>query len=235
MAAKLQSMEFIQYQRDQIPPEAFRREYEAEFVEDQDTWLPQDLIAKHVDGALEPWGFEAFHDNKELYMGIDLGKKVDHSVVSVIEKQEDELLLRHVHVFPLETPYASVIGYVKVLSERWRSLYKVCVDQTGSEYVVEDMGNANIPNIEGIMLSLPKKEEIAGYLRQRMVDEKKGRLHLYYDGQVLAQLNVERYELTKDGHVRLFHPEGSYDDVFWSLALAVWASREPFMGAIIPL
>jgi len=35
---------------------------------------------------------------------------------------------------------------------------------------------------------------------------------------------VERFELRKDGAINLSHPGGTHDDVFWSLALAVYAT-----------
>jgi hypothetical protein len=48
---------------------------------------------------------------------------------------------------------------------------------------------------------------------------------------------VERYELRKDGAIAFSHPNGTHDDVFWSIALAVYATvemqPEPFL-AVIP-
>ena len=51
------------------------------------------------------------------------------------------------------------------------------------------------------------------------------RLHIPYDSQLIAELNTERYELTKDGKIRFSHPEGTHDDRFWALALATYATR----------
>jgi hypothetical protein len=48
---------------------------------------------------------------------------------------------------------------------------------------------------------------------------------------------VERYELRKDGAIGFSHPNGTHDDVFWSIALAVFATvqmePEPFL-AVVP-
>jgi hypothetical protein len=35
---------------------------------------------------------------------------------------------------------------------------------------------------------------------------------------------MEKYELRKDGTLSLSHPNGTHDDVFWSLALGVYAT-----------
>jgi hypothetical protein len=57
------------------------------------------------------------------------------------------------------------------------------------------------------------------------------------DIDLTAELNIEKCELMNTGHLRFSHPEGSHDDVFWSTALAVYASAQeplPGRGAIMP-
>jgi len=39
------------------------------------------------------------------------------------------------------------------------------------------------------------------------------------------ELNVEKYELTKTGKISFSHPDGTHDDRFWALALAVYAAE----------
>ena len=52
------------------------------------------------------------------------------------------------------------------------------------------------------------------------------------DIDLTAELNIEKYELMKTGHLRFSHPEGGHDDVFWSMALAVYgAARSPLPSA----
>ena len=51
------------------------------------------------------------------------------------------------------------------------------------------------------------------------------RLKIPYDSNLIAELNTERYELTKDGKTRFNHPQGTHDDQFWALALATYATR----------
>ena len=47
-----------------------------------------------------------------------------------------------------------------------------------------------------------------------------------YRGDICSELNVERYELRRDGTIGYSHPNGTHDDVFWSIALAVFASMQ---------
>ena len=93
----------------------------------------------------------------------------------------------------------------------------------------------------GLNSSVPRKSEMAGLLKQRMLNQQ-----FYYPllnwerpyrGDICTELNVERYDLRRDGNVGFSHPWGTHDDVFWSVALAVYATAdmgpEPFL-AVVP-
>jgi len=216
-----------QYEGD---PWRWTREMEAEWSEDVDHWLSQSLIAQCVDGDLDfiprEWSVKG-----DFYAGIDLGKHRDYSVVAVVERKGDMLRLVHCYQFPLETSYATVISYVKALVDKWQTIYRIAVDKTGlGDPIVEDMISSGIPNVEGINFTEPKKEEIATVLKRNMVE---GHFRLPYDRDVINELNIERFEITKAGKVRFNHPEGTHDDRFWAIALAVYAARhKPVRGMI---
>jgi phage FluMu gp28-like protein len=181
----------------------------------------------------------------QYFVGCDLGKKVDYSAVALVAKRAKVAKLTFIKRFPLETPYASVIGFIKILSVRFNP-EQILVDQTGvGEYVVEDMKSAGLPNVEGLMLTMQMKEEILGYMKQQMQNcvEQCGNqkcnhprlFQLPYDNEVIAEINLEKFELTKDGHIKFSHPEGTHDDRLWAIALAVYASRESEAPAFIPI
>jgi phage FluMu gp28-like protein len=162
-----------------------------------------------------------------FWIGVDLGKKVDFSVIAVVTKESDLVRLVYYKRWPLETPYSTVIGSIKIISERLRNVQRILVDQTGvGEYIVEDMKKGRLRNVEGVMLSLPMKQEILGHLKQLMQDQ---RFTYPFDVDLTTELNVERFELTKTGQIMLSHPEGTHDDILWAVALAVYATRQaPF-------
>jgi len=101
---------------------------------------------------------------------------------------------------------------------------KLLIDMTGvGEYIVEDMQNTGInTQIEGIKFTQETKEQLANNLKQLMTEKQ---LKIPYDPELIAELNTERYQLTKEGKIRLTHPEGTNDDRFWSLALAAYAAK----------
>ena len=218
--------EILQKIRRQLENDQWRwqREMQAEWAEDQNTWLTQALIVSCIDPALE---YTAYNKpaQGEFYAGLDLGKHQDPSVLAVLKKEQDNALkLVHMHRFPLKTPYATVIGYTKTLCEKWQKVQKLLIDMTGvGEYIVEDMQNTGInTQIEGIKFTQETKEQLANNLKQLMTEKQ---LKIPYDPELIAELNTERYQLTKEGKIRLTHPEGTHDDRFWSLALAAYAAK----------
>ena len=203
-------------------PQVFKMEYEADFIEDVDTWLSQDLLAKICSEDLEYIPFEAAPQGR-FYAGVDLAERVDYTVIAVVEKQGDHLNLVHMKRFPLGTSLASAIGYLKVLSDRWNRIHAVYVDNTKhGDYIIQDMVEAGVPNPKGIAFTQATKMEMAQLMKQRM---REGLFHMPFDRETLDELNVEKYELTKTGKISFSHPEGTHDDRFWALALAIYAAE----------
>ena len=230
--AGLTTKKFIDEMKQRTPNERFRREYLAEFGEDELAYFTQKLIAQCIASELAPitddWTKHIVPPMGRYFVGVDFGKKVDYSVIAIVrwntQKKAAELvgMVR----FPLETPYATVIGYVKVICDKLQRVEKVLVDRTGvGEYITEEMKNVHIKSIvEGVMLTVPSKQEILGYMKHMMETECLG---LYLDPDLIAQVNVERFELTKAGQIQFSHPESTHDDELWALALAVYATRTP--------
>jgi len=168
-----------------------------------------------------------------FFIGVDLGKKRDHTVIAVIRKDGDILKLVFLKRFKLGTEYGAVMGAIRVLCEKLNMVQKICVDQTGAEYFVEDLKKVVSVPVEGVMLTVPSKQEVLGYLRTIM---QAGKLFYPYDEDLLAEITVERYELMKSGQIQFSHPDGTHDDRLWALALAVYASRgeiPPGKGVVI--
>ena len=217
-------------------PWRFKRECEAEWAEDESAWLSQSLITKCIatqttlGQELELWAWEGPARSGNLYAGLDLGRLRDHSALVIIEEVNGTFLLRHLKMFDLGTSYASVIGYVKTLQDRWGGLLKIRIDSSNQDYVVEDMKNSGINNVEGVRFSLPRKQEMATLLKQRMTNSQFWYPYFTwqkpYPSEWVTELNVERFELRKDGSIALNHPSGTHDDVFWGTALALYATVE---------
>ncbi len=208
-----------EYENDQC---RWQREMEAQWAENENSWLTQALITPCIEHTLN---YNVFDEEIKgnFYAGLDLGKHHDPSVLAVVKAEQQKLSLIHLHRFPLETSYASIIGYVKTICDRWQTIHKTLVDQTGvGDYIAEDMANTGLEGTEGVTFTQETKQEMAQYLKQAISEK---RLFIPYDSELIAELNLERYELTKDGKIRLSHPQGTHDDRFWALAMAAYAAR----------
>ncbi len=221
-------------------PSRWRREMEAEWAEDEDVWLPQSLIVSCVGTVnncgedLQLWNPEKGYQG-DLFAGLDLAQVRDYCVFSVVERLNDKLLLRHLKIFSQPTKYAHVLGYVKALQDRWGGFAKIRVDMTkDGPSLIADMEDADITNAEGVNFNVSRKSEMANLLKQRMNDAKLfyplATWEKPYRGDICSELNVEKFELRKDGAIAFSHPNGTHDDLFWSIALAVFATvqMKPF-------
>src|SRR6266704_1942772 len=167
-------------------PWRWTREMEAEFAEDENAFFPLSLVTSSVDGELDYLPFEAKLSDRLIYIGVDFGKHRDHSVVAAIDYDNEsrKAKLIHLHRFALETEYASVIGYVKALASRWQVLRRVSTDVTGvGDFITEEMKKSGIPQVEGILLTLPSKADILGNLKQMMQTQK---LAMPYDSELVT-------------------------------------------------
>lgn len=206
-------------------PWRWTREMEAEFAEDEDSFFPLSLVTNCIDGELEYVSFDSKISDRLLYIGVDFGKHRDHSVVAAVDydNESKRAKLIHLHRFPLETEYASVIGYVKAVCTRWNMVRRVSTDVTGvGDFITEEMKRAGIPQTEGVHLTLPSKVDILGNLKQMM---QTGKLSIPFDSELISEVNSERYEVMKTGQLQFSHPEDSHDDRLWALALACYGIR----------
>lgn len=215
-------LEEVERTRETLPL-TYRMEYEAEFAEEADTWLTQDLLAKACSHDLDYESFEA-RNTGDFYAGVDLAERVDYTAIAVIRRDGPSLTLALMHRFPLGTSLAACIGYLKVLGDRWTRVRATYVDSTKhGDYIIKDMQEAGVRSPRGLFLTQDVKQEAAQILKQRLAE---GVLRIPWDRSLLDELNLEQYELTKTGRVTLTHASGTHDDRFWALALAVYAAEK---------
>lgn len=149
-------------------PARWRREMLCEWTEEADRWLPTSLIALCQDSEASYFKAEKKHRGR-FYAGVDFGKKRDHSVVAVLERKGAHAYLCHLHMFALDTPYGSVIGYLRRLQDNWDRIASIHADQTGvGDYIVEDMKRSGVRNVTGVNFTETAKESMATALKETM-------------------------------------------------------------------
>lgn len=215
--------DFLEEQKRNLTAEAYRMEYEAEFTEAAASFFPQDLIRSCVDPELEFISdIEEPIPSGEYFGGCDLGKLQDYSVFTVIKKEGELLKLVFLRQFPLETPYSSVIGFIVRAQQKFHFM-KILIDKSGvGEAITEEIKAQGLANAEGQSFTVQSKGEMLGYLKVKM---QQGLLKMPYDRRLCEQINEQRFEYTKSGQIKFWHPTGSHDDQLWALALSAWATK----------
>ena len=219
------SEKFLEKQREFMTTETYRMEYEAEFIEAATSYFPQDLIRSCIDPELElESDLEVLgRQEGDFYAGCDLGKLQDYSVFVTVQKTQDYIKLVFLREFPLETPYSHVIGFIVQANQRF-NFQKILIDRSGvGEVVTEEIKAQGLTNAEGKPFTAQSKAEMLANLRVKM---EQGAFKMPYNHRLCQQINEQRYEYTKSGKLRFWHPPNSHDDQLWALALALYASKE---------
>lgn len=197
--------------------EAFKTEYECEFVDELEAFFPWDTIVNSRDDEMlyfkgdipsnwEPVG--------SLTLGIDLAKQRDESVFTLVEALEDENGAVHRYVRWLhatQIPYQEQVKYINDLIQTVKPA-RVSVDQTGVGAVIVEQ----LPNVEGVVFTQAKKERWATTFKSEL---QRGYIHIPPDKTVMDQIHGIKRTKTEGG---LFKFAGKKDDYFWSLILACY-------------
>jgi hypothetical protein len=167
-----------------------------------------------------------------FYLGLDLGQRVDHTALAVVERLErarpygeaeyEGLAVRHVERLPLGVPYPKVVSYVReqVRGPELRQQCKVVVDATGlGAPVVEMLRGAGLGcEILAVTITGGEKESAAGQGAWNVPKR-----DLIAGLQVLMDVRERSsgFRRARWGAER----SGQHDDLVMALALACWSAR----------
>lgn len=174
-------------------------------------------------------------------MGLDLGQAADYTALTIIEKTGKSPALfqgKHLHRFPLGTPYPEIVREVGALLSTPQLVGKcrLVVDATGVGRPVVDLlrkarlrpipvviTSGDRVTVEGGFLRVPKRD-LAGSLQVLLQTQ---RLKIAATHPLVPVLTEEmknfKVKLTLSGHDTYgAWREGQHDDLILSVALATW-------------
>ncbi len=212
--------------RSMADEQLYRQEFLCDFLDETTAFLTYDQISACEDATLdkEPGLQRLSEFSGALFVGVDIGRKRDLTVIWVMEREGDRLLTRAVYErqdLPFRRQY-------ELLSEilAFRNVQRCCIDAGGlgmqlAETAVEDFGPHRV---EPIIFTNALKSELAGHLRIA-VDE--GHVRIPVDDAIRNDWHSVERTITAGGHMRLeaSRAGGGHADRFWAAALAVRAAR----------
>jgi len=209
---------FLEARRLDTDPLSYRTEYLGEFVASADAYFSHESIKAAIrDYELRD---SARDGPVSCFAGVDWGRKVDSSVVAVVERDDSvepsHLRLVHLKEF-FETPYTQVVGYVKVVAESFR-VRRVLADTGAGLAQIDSLKEARVP-VEGFAFTLGSKADLMSNLKLALENRQ---LDLPDHRRLLLQLSAFEYSISEAGNLRL---HGKHDDLVDALALAAYAAR----------
>ena len=216
----------------------FQTEFEAMFVDETTAYYPWSLIYgadldhqkvwKDIPPGWEPLGY--------VSIGVDLAKKRDETVFTVVEHIEEEgkPVQRYVrHIVATQAAYVEQFKTLKNLIERTGAT-RVTIDQTGLGQVFVDnikSGQWNLPpgcRLEGVAFTNQKKEAWATRFKGDLQAES---IHLLRVSDLLRQIHGIQRTKSEAGFYKFAGPK---DDYFWSLMLALYGEGRvaPRIGTV---
>lgn len=164
-------------------------------------------------------------------LGIDLGRRVDASVVVVAHREEDRVVVDRVERW-LPTKLrpvrlATVQAAITRLHEEYGGAH-IRMDPAKGEKISQDLYEAGL-TVEEYVFNETSIDKLAGTL-DRLFQER--RIDLPDVPDLLDELGTALIRVTASGKARIDHHHGKHDDQAVALALAAhWLMTQSFFGA----
>jgi phage FluMu gp28-like protein len=205
--------------------ETFMQEYMCVPADDNCAFLSYDLIASCEYAHGEDWE-RIDVEGRELYVGVDIGREHDLTVIWVMEKLGDVFYTRAIEVLDRETFEAQEAALYGLLE--MPQVKRCCIDQTGMgrQFAERAQQRFGKYKVEAINFTSVVKEELAYPVRAAFEGKQ---LRVPNDVKIRADLRAIKKEITASGNVRFSADRGAngHADRFWALALALHAGGRP--------
>lgn len=234
---QMDEAEYFEHIRNQCADdETFMQEYMCEPQDDASAFLSYDDIGECQYPHGTEWQTDLSDCKNSLYIGVDIGRRKDLSVITVAEKDGKIYKVRRL-ITLYNTPFSrqEEILYPLIALPQVR---RCCIDQTGMGIQFTERASERFTyKVEGVTFNQAIKEEMGYDLRAHFEDRT---ILIPNDdkGVLVADLRSVKKDTTSAGAIRLRadSTEDGHADRFWSLALAIHAgknSRELGRGGVV--
>jgi phage FluMu gp28-like protein len=191
---------------------------------------PPEVVAAGVDRG-PSWQTDLADAKGQLFVGVDIGRDHDLTVIWVIEKLGDTAYTRRLITLQNETFDAQEAELYSILA--LPQVRRCCIDQTGMgrQFTERAQKRFGTYKVEGITFTGPVKEELAYPVRAAFEDKT---VRVPNDPFLRADLRAVKKETTVAGNLRFTADRGKngHADRFWALALALHAGKNNETGLL---
>lgn len=188
-----------------MPERAYQQEILAEFLDEVGSVFRN--VDSHVRGSLEE------PRKKAYYMGVDLAKHVDYTVLCVIDNDG------HLCAFDRFSRLDWVLMMERIVNLARKYNAHVLIDSTGiGDPIFDELSRMHV-HVEGYKFTNASKKDLIENLSIMLDNDEVS----YPDLPLLVnELKLFGYSVTAGGTVHYGAPESYHDDCVISLALAAW-------------
>lgn len=206
----------IEAAKDLLPERAWRRMYLAEFSEDAGYFsnisacISGDLLQAPLPGA-------------SYVAGMDLGRKMDPSVIFVMDSQDRKVVFHY--AWDQGADWIGQREGTARICKDW-NVSRLIIDATGmgGDIFLSEMEEMHLPVEPYIIGSQAARD---GLLQQLVVAMERLTISFPNITSMLRQLRAFQYRRLPSGRFRAEAPEGEHDDEVFALALALEACDQP--------
>jgi phage FluMu gp28-like protein len=209
--------------------ETFQQEYMCNPQDDNSAFLSYDLIRGCEYKATETWEYtlaQLAACGNPLYLGVDVGRKHDLTVMWLDEKVGDTSFTRRLIELKNKTFDAQEAELYQLLS--LPNLRRACIDSSGigRQFAERAQQRFGTYKVEAVTFTGPVKEELAYPLRASFEDRTN---RIPSSEFIRADLRAVKKETTSSGNIRFTADRGKngHSDRFWARALALHAGKMP--------
>jgi len=195
--------------KEKLPSQVFEQEYEASFLPDAAA------VFRGIDEIIKDNCLKDVVAGHRYIMGVDLGKHEDFTVLTVIDKYNNNVVYWD-RFNKIDYPFQQ--QRIKATADRYNNA-RIIVDSTAvGEPIKEDLERQRLFIDDFKFTNRSKKdliEKLSIYIEQK-------KIWIPNEEILIDELKSFGYQLTDSGNVIYRAPQGLHDDATCSLALAVW-------------
>lgn len=205
-------------------------------ADDQAAFLSYDLIAgcEYAAGTEWEWAVDRLADaDGPLFVGVDVGRTRDLTVIWVLERLGDVYHTRHLVEMQGQTFDAQEHALYELLA--LPTVRRACIDNTGIGRQFAERARQRFGHrVEEVNFTGPVKESLAFPVRAAFEDRT---LRIPNSNAIRSDLRAIRKTTTAAGNIRFEADRGpgGHADRFWALALALHAGKPAGVGVTATL
>lgn len=228
--------QFIQMLRDGCPDDdIWEQEYCCKFISDATSYIPWELI-QSAESAQATSDLPADISTRgDLYLGADIGRRKDLTVLVLLEKLGDVFWVRAIIRMRAKS-FAEQRAVIEGLMDTLR-IRRFCQDASGlgmqlAEELAKRYGTSRV---EPVTFNMAVKEDLAVRTRRNF---EQSTIRIPEDRALRSAIHGIRRIPTAAGHFRFDaeRSEAGHSDEFWALALALMAAdgKQIQLGSVLP-